>query len=180
MIYREVLIAGDLSQDDVDRATNQLGAFQVSLRQMYLTFHILIPPYQDFARTWTLLPYGRSAPDTAEFVYGNDNIYFAQPSLSQFIPGGSGAGTFNTNQSSSAGLRNTPNDTLVLTGRNPPKDGAGALVRYGSPVSGVVRRLDIRPFLDTRNGEPGFVARSSPTPKSTCSATNLAFLYSIR
>jgi hypothetical protein len=30
--YREVLIAGDLSQGDVDRARNQLGAFQVSLR----------------------------------------------------------------------------------------------------------------------------------------------------
>lgn len=29
-MYREVLIAGDLSQDDVDRATAQLGAFQVS------------------------------------------------------------------------------------------------------------------------------------------------------
>ena len=28
--YREVLIAGDLSQDDVARATAQLGAFQVS------------------------------------------------------------------------------------------------------------------------------------------------------
>jgi len=27
--YREVLIAGDLSQGDVDRASNQLGAFQV-------------------------------------------------------------------------------------------------------------------------------------------------------
>jgi hypothetical protein len=29
-IYREVLIAGDLSQDDVDLATAQLSAFQVS------------------------------------------------------------------------------------------------------------------------------------------------------
>jgi hypothetical protein len=30
--YREVLISGDLSQDDVGRATDQLGAFQVSRR----------------------------------------------------------------------------------------------------------------------------------------------------
>jgi len=30
MVYREVLIAGDLSQHDVDGATNQLEAFQVS------------------------------------------------------------------------------------------------------------------------------------------------------
>jgi len=29
-VYREVLVAGDLSQDDVDLATAQLGAFQVS------------------------------------------------------------------------------------------------------------------------------------------------------
>ena len=29
-VYREVLIAGDLSQNDVARATAQLGAFQVS------------------------------------------------------------------------------------------------------------------------------------------------------
>lgn len=30
--YREVLVTGDLSQDDVDRATAQYGAFQVSLQ----------------------------------------------------------------------------------------------------------------------------------------------------
>lgn len=29
-VYREVLVAGDLSQDNVDLATAQLGAFQVS------------------------------------------------------------------------------------------------------------------------------------------------------
>jgi hypothetical protein len=110
--YREVLIAGDLSQDDVDRANAQLGAFQ------------------DFAQTWTLLPYGRSAPDTAEFIYGNETVYFAQPSLSQFVPGGSGAGTFNTNQSASINLRDTPNNTLALTSRNAPKSDTGAVLRY--------------------------------------------------
>jgi hypothetical protein len=31
MTYREVLIAGDLSPDDIGRATSQLGAFQVNL-----------------------------------------------------------------------------------------------------------------------------------------------------
>ena len=30
MVYSEVLIAGDLSQHDVNMATKQLGAFQVS------------------------------------------------------------------------------------------------------------------------------------------------------
>jgi len=29
-VYREVLVAGDLSQDNVDLANAQLGAFQVS------------------------------------------------------------------------------------------------------------------------------------------------------
>jgi len=32
MVYREILIAGDLSKDDVERATNQFKAFEVSLR----------------------------------------------------------------------------------------------------------------------------------------------------
>jgi len=41
MTYREVLIAGDLSQDDVDRATAQLGAFEVSLQQMNLSQSVL-------------------------------------------------------------------------------------------------------------------------------------------
>ena len=30
MVYREILIAGDLSQHDVDLANNQSGAFQAS------------------------------------------------------------------------------------------------------------------------------------------------------
>ena len=36
--YREVLIAGDLSQEDVNRATAQLGAFQVSRDRLILAY----------------------------------------------------------------------------------------------------------------------------------------------
>ncbi|KAF9645600.1 hypothetical protein BDM02DRAFT_490337 [Thelephora ganbajun] len=112
VVYREVLIAGDLSQDDVNRATAQLGAFQ------------------DFAQTWTLLPYGRSPPDTVEFVNGNETVYLAQPSLSQFIPGGSGSGTFDANQTASISLRDTPNNTLaLLTNKNTPES-MSAVLRY--------------------------------------------------
>jgi len=51
--YHEVLIAGDLTEEDVNRAN--------TLRSSWL-------------------PYGMS--DTTEFVYGNDTVYFAQPSPS--------------------------------------------------------------------------------------------------
>jgi len=63
-----------------------------------------------------------------EFVYGNETIYFAQPSLSQFVPGGSGAGTFN--QPELINLKDTPNNTLPLTGRNAPKSNTGVVLRY--------------------------------------------------
>ena len=92
-----MLIAGDLSKQDVDQVTSSKN------------------------------PYGGSASDTAEFVYGNDTIYFAQPSLSQFVPGGSGAGTFNP---ASIILRVPPNNTLALSGRNAPKSNTGVVLRY--------------------------------------------------
>ncbi|KAF9778318.1 hypothetical protein BJ322DRAFT_492827 [Thelephora terrestris] len=111
--YREVLIAGDLSPDDVNRATDQLGAFQ------------------SFAQTWTLLPYGRTPPDTVEFAQNNDTVYFAQPTLSQLVPGGSGSGTFNVNQTASLDLGNNPNDTLaLLMNGNAPRESMGELLRY--------------------------------------------------
>jgi len=66
--YHGVLIAGDLSEDDLNK-------IEVNNRFTGL--------YPD--------------PDSAEFVYGNhavNTVYFAHPSVSQFIPGGSGPGTF--------------------------------------------------------------------------------------
>jgi len=83
---------------------------------------------------WALLPYGSSPPDTTEFVYGNDTVYFVQPSLSQFTPGGSGAGTFKNNQSVSIGPKGTPNDAPVLTGRNAPESNTGVVLRCALPT----------------------------------------------
>ena len=98
--YREVLITGDLSEDDV----NQAEAHGIFLA---------------------------TDPDTAQFIYGNDTVntvYFAQPSLSQFIPGGSGAGAFNPPPP--MGLKDTPNNSFVLADRNTPKDDTGVILRY--------------------------------------------------
>jgi len=104
-VYSEVLIAGDLSQEDTSWAADNLWAFQFG---------------------W--LSYGRSTPDAAELFYGKDTVYFAQPSPSQFVPGGSGLGS--VNRSASVGLVGASNNTLTLTGKNAPKRGAGAILRY--------------------------------------------------
>ena len=95
--YSEVLITGDLSEEDIRRAG--AGA-----------------------------SYLRTDPYTAEFVHGNDTVYFAQPSPSQFISGGSGAGTFNP--APAMGLKDPLNNTLALKDRNTPKNDTGAILRY--------------------------------------------------
>ena len=100
--YSEVLIAGDLTEEDIGRAG-----------------------------TWEF--YQTADPDTPEFVYGDDavnTVYFAQPTPSQFVPGGSGAGTFDAPPP--VGVRDPPNNTLASTGRNIPKDDTGAILRYAS------------------------------------------------
>jgi len=103
-VYREVLIAGDLSKQDVRQAGTR-GWFYLS---------------------------GETASETIQLTYGNDTVYFAQPILSQFVPGGSGAGTFN--QSSSIGLKDTTNNNFALTGRNVTKTNAGVVLRYAPPA----------------------------------------------
>jgi len=101
--YREVLIAGDLSNEDVIRAVDE---------------------------GWFFRP-GRTTFDTTELVYDSDTVYFAQPSLSQFVPGGFGAGAFNLSPSASINLKDTPN---VSAGRNPPKSNTGVVLRYAPPA----------------------------------------------
>ena len=103
-MYREVLIAGDLTQEDKDG----------------YSYYI-----------WEWIPYGMVS-DTAKLVYGNDTIYFAQPSLSQFIPGGSGAGTLN--MSGSIVPDDTPNNTPLLTDRNASNGDIGVVLRYAPPA----------------------------------------------
>ena len=103
--YREILIAGDLADGDLVRSV--------------IEGHVLL---SDDISTF----------DTAEFVYGNDTIYFAQPIPSQFVPGGSGAGTFNPPPR--MGLKGPPNNVPVLTGKDAPKRGNGAVLRYAPPA----------------------------------------------
>ena len=101
-VYREVLIAGDLSEENASQA-DSLGYLLLS---------------------------GTTASDIVEFVHGNETVYFAQPSSSQFVPGGAGAGTFDP--PAKMGLKNTP--TPVLAGRNAPKNTTGAVLRCVPPV----------------------------------------------
>ena len=103
-VYREVLIAGDLSKEDVRRVET---------------------------RGWFFLT-GRTSFDTAEFVYNNDTVYFAQPTRSQFAPGGSGAGTFN--QLGSIGLKGTTDNILESADRSAPKTNTGVVLRYAPPT----------------------------------------------
>ena len=70
--------------------------------------------------------------DTAEFGYGSETVYFAQPSPSQFASGGFGAGTFDPPPK--MGLKNIPSSAPVLTGRNVARSNAGAVLRYAPPV----------------------------------------------
>jgi len=100
--YHEVLIAGDLSQEDVREAIAQL---------------------------MTTGSYGGGTSDTVELVYNNETVYFAQPSLSQFVPGGSGLGTFTP---APIVLRVQPNNNPA-TSRNAPKSDTGAVLRYALP-----------------------------------------------
>jgi len=108
-VYREVLIAGDLTSDDVQQADYNLWEFQSG---------------------W--LSYGRSTSGTAEFVYDNDSsVYFAQPNLSQLVPGGSGPGAFD--RSGPAGLGYDPGNTPALTGKSATKRDSGAVLRHVPP-----------------------------------------------
>ena len=101
-VYREVSIAGDLSQGDIDRVAPGM------------------------------LQSDGSVSDTAEFSYGDDIVYFAQPTRSQFIPGGSGQGTLDAPVP--LGLKDTPNISPGLTGRTPLEGRTGAILRYAPPV----------------------------------------------
>lgn len=141
-VYREVLIAADTSSEDENRA-------------------VALSP------DWSAFPDGRGASDTVEFAYDNDTVYFAQPNLSQFLPGGYGLGVFN--QSASIDQKDTLNNPLLLTGRNAPKNNAGMILRYAPLIHLLARdvavRSDVCSLLDTLSGGLGFAVRSYPTLK---------------
>lgn len=145
-MYHEVLIAGDLSREDLYRAA-AMGYISRS---------------------------DTTASNTAEFVHGNETVYFAQPSPPQFAPGGSGTGNFNP--PANMGLKGTPNNTPVLTGRNAPKSDIGAVLRYAPVHWRMELNVLIFTFLDTPSGESGSTVRGCLTLKSTCEETWHTFL----
>jgi len=103
-VYSEVLIAGDLTKEDILQMRDNGGFFLSNA----------------------------PASDTGEFAYDGDTVYFAQPSLSQFVPGGSGPGAFD--QSIFIyDLNHTPNNTLAFTGRNATNRNTGVVLRYALP-----------------------------------------------
>ncbi|KAJ3509093.1 hypothetical protein NLJ89_g5402 [Agrocybe chaxingu] len=78
--YYEIAIKGDLSEADIERASNLQAVFE------------------NYALTWTLAPFSvhGGLPPVVTFQYGNDTVYFSEVILSQFLPNGSGFGTFET------------------------------------------------------------------------------------
>ena len=101
-MYSEVLIAGDLSKEDII----QTGT-------------------QGILSTTDL--------DTAEFIYGKgaaNTVYLAQPSLSQFVPGGSGAGAFHEPMPLGVKDRVWSSSSLSLMNRHTLKNDTGAVLRY--------------------------------------------------
>ena len=101
-VYQEVLIAGDLTEEDVSWGVPRLYMLQFG---------------------WP--SYGKSIPATTEFVHDKDTVYFAQPTPSQFTHDGSGHGTFNqsdtlNNTSVLTGRNASRSDTgVVLRYENP-------------------------------------------------------------
>ncbi|KAF9647470.1 hypothetical protein BDM02DRAFT_3270255 [Thelephora ganbajun] len=83
LLYREVEVSGDLSPDDITRASAQLGSFM------------------SYVRTWTLAPFaGRSQASAAvQMHWVNDDVYFGELTIAELTPGGHGQGTFNVNSS---------------------------------------------------------------------------------
>ena len=136
-VYREILVAGDLSEKDVHRA------------------EILVQDY--------FMYLDKPVSETAGFVYGNNTVYFAHPSLSQSVPVGSGVGTFNV--PAKIGQRGTSNNTAVFTDRNRSKNNTGAILRYDCMPTGDVTGCPDIFLLATPSGESGVIARSCPILK---------------
>ncbi|KAF7313376.1 hypothetical protein HMN09_00493300 [Mycena chlorophos] len=102
--YQEIAIAGDLSDADLAKAAVlNSEAFD-----------------SNFAITWTLSPFSAhsSLPNAVSFIWENDTVYFAETTLSQLLPGGTGFGTFDANtttasiQQNSTQLVATSGDTV--------------------------------------------------------------------
>ncbi|PBK73185.1 hypothetical protein ARMSODRAFT_881019 [Armillaria solidipes] len=109
--YQEVTVKGDLSESDISNAA------------------ALAPAFNDFSLTWTLSPFSAhgSLPPAISYPWNNDTVYFSEASLSQFLPDGSGFGTFTENTTTPTRSTNTATvATDFSTGAIQP----GSLLRY--------------------------------------------------
>lgn len=109
--YQEVTVKGDLSESDISNAA------------------ALAPAFNDFALTWTLSPFSAhgSLPATISYSWNNDTVFFSEASLSQFLPDGSGFGTFTENTTTPTRSTNTAS---VPTDSSTGDIQRGSLLRY--------------------------------------------------
>jgi len=85
MEYHEVLIAGDLSQEDVARASNQLGAFEVTLQQLGLSPTVLtvsrVLPKRGLCSRMARAPLTTSNTHTVTKLYTSPNQVYRNSCL---------------------------------------------------------------------------------------------------
>ncbi|KAK0237139.1 hypothetical protein EDD85DRAFT_771192 [Armillaria nabsnona] len=110
--YQEVTVKGDLSESDI---TNMAA---------------LTPAFRDFTLTWTLSPFAahRSLPSAISYPWNNDIVYFSEASLSQFLPDGSGFGTFIENTTTPT--RGTDSTSLATDSLSTNVVESGSFLRY--------------------------------------------------
>ncbi|KAF7331706.1 hypothetical protein MKEN_00050400 [Mycena kentingensis (nom. inval.)] len=109
--YYEVAVAADLSEDDLSRAAALDGTFN------------------DFRYTWTLSPFSShgNLPSPVMLQWEEDTVYFAETTLSQLLPGGTGFGTFDSDTTAAT----TQLDIKQATENSGNRDvSAGMVLRY--------------------------------------------------
>jgi len=113
--YHEVIVSGDLSEDDLERAnTTQHAGFDVNL-PIFSSFVITIILQQNLALTWTLAPFSSHGelPPVVFLNWKDESVFFSEIVPSQLVPGGSGFGTFNL--TATAPSLNINSQDLVIT-----------------------------------------------------------------
>ncbi|KAK0467718.1 uncharacterized protein EV420DRAFT_1742822 [Desarmillaria tabescens] len=127
--YQEVTVKGDLSESDISNTAALARVFNVnsSFKLYFPSLNLIL---QDFTLTWTLSPFAahRSLPTAISYPWNNDTAYFSEASLSQFLPGGSGFGTFTENTTTptwSTDFSSVATDSFNTNAVEP-----GSLLRY--------------------------------------------------
>jgi len=100
--------------------------------------------------------------------WGDDDVYFGELTAAELTPGGRGHGTFNVNSSTTT--PQPPADDLFAKSNNNTE--TGELIRYVVKVfwGSMIRRT--HGVLGYPDGALEFIARSSRTPRSTCTSVS--------